>query len=132
MNVVLDNNILISALGWINGNEATVLDLCYKDRIKLLLSPDLLKEFDSVVLRDKFGFSLSEIEDFVDSLIKIGIFVNPKERVNIAIDEDDNRILELAYEGKAEYIVTGDDHLLKIKEFKGIKILKASEFLKLF
>ena len=45
-------------------------------------------------------------------------------------DPDDNKFIEAALEGKAEYIVTQDNHLLKIKEFKGIKIISPEEFIK--
>lgn len=49
--------------------------------------------------------------------------------IEITEDLEDNKILEAASEAKADYIISGDKHLLKLKEFKGIKIVKAKEFL---
>ena len=59
--------------------------------------------------------------------------VVPNKKIEIVKDDpDDNKFIETALEGKAEYIVTQDKHLLKIKEFKGIKIITPEEFIKLF
>ena len=59
--------------------------------------------------------------------------IKPERRISIIKqDEDDNRILECAIEGKAEYIISGDEHhLLPLNEYQGIKILSPAEFLKL-
>jgi|SRR3989344_7075655 len=132
MNVVLDTNILISALGWPNGNEAKILNLCYAKKLVLLMSPDLIEEFYDVASRPKLGFVLSEIEDFIASILEICKFINPQEKIEIIQDDSDNRLLELAYEGKSDLIITGDEHLLKLGEFKGIKVLRSIDFLKSF
>ena len=65
-------------------------------------------------------------------LLQISYLVEPKNKVN-AIKEDhmDNIVLETALEGKADYIISGDGHLLKLKEFKGTKIVNSKEFLDL-
>jgi predicted nucleic acid-binding protein len=47
-------------------------------------------------------------------------------------DPDDNKFIECALECKANYIISGDTHLLNLKEYEGIKIIKSSEFLKVF
>jgi putative PIN family toxin of toxin-antitoxin system len=98
----------------------------------LLISPDLIEELYDVASRPKLGFALSEIEDFIASLLEICKFIDPQEKINLIQDESDNRILELAYEGKSDNIITGDEHLLKLGEFKGIRILRSKDFLKSF
>ena len=55
----------------------------------------------------------------------------PSKQLKVVRDEADNRVLEAALEGKVNYIISGDKDLLDIKEFQGIKILSANEFLKL-
>jgi predicted nucleic acid-binding protein len=55
--------------------------------------------------------------------------VKPRQRLGVLDDEPDNRILECAVEGKADYIVSGDHHLLRLKRFGSIAILGASELL---
>ncbi len=58
------------------------------------------------------------------------MLVEPEEEVNIVKDDvSDNKFVEAAVIGKADYIITQDNHLLKIKEFKGIKILTPKDFL---
>lgn len=131
MKIVVDTNILISALGW-KGNEYTLLEKCINKKITLVISLDIIEEFRKVALRSKFGFTKEEVEDFTDALIETAIVVQPTEIIDI-IKEDlpDNRILECAIEGKANYIVSGDKHLLNLKEFKEIKISTSSEVLKI-
>ena len=72
-----------------------------------------------------------EKEDFVKNLIELSQSVDPKEKLEI-IEKDpaDNRVLEAAVESNADYIITGDNHLLELKEFKNVKILNADEFLR--
>jgi len=57
--------------------------------------------------------------------------VEPKEKFNtIKDDPSDNKIIECAKEGKSDFIITNDNHLLKLKEFEGIRIVTPKEFLK--
>lgn len=131
MRVVLDTNILISALGW-KGNEYNLMKKCMKEEITLIISLDILEEFREVALRPKFRFEKEEIEEFIDAMIRSGEVIQPTKKINI-IKEDpsDNRILECAIEGKAKYIISGDNHLLKLEEFEDIKIIKSGEFLEI-
>ena len=64
-------------------------------------------------------------------LIQNSFIVNPKIKSDISKHEEDNRFIEVAIGGNAEYIVSQGKHLLEIKEYKGIKILNPEEFLKI-
>ena len=55
--------------------------------------------------------------------------IEPSSKFNAVRDKKDNKIIECAFDGKADYIVTGDPDLLILKEFRGIKIITAREFL---
>ena len=128
---VFDTNILISAFiskGAPYQAMISVLD----GKVKLCLSSDILKEFQDVIRRKKFGFSKEKIEQMVMMVIDISEMADPKEKVNI-IEEDpqDNKVIECAIASDADYIVTGDPHLLKIKRWKGVKIINVNEFLEL-
>ena len=92
---------------------------------------DLIKEFLEVFKRDKFSFIAEEDkQEFITHLLKVCYLIDPKTKINVIQDDpDDNIVLECAFEGKADYIISGDPHLLKLKEFKGIKIVKPNEFL---
>lgn len=129
--VVLDTSILISALGWKKGNPRKIFEGCLSGEYQLIESMDLIKEFLEVFQRDKFSFIAGEDkQEFITNLLKICYLVDPKIKIEIIHDDpDDNIVLECASKGKASYIISGDLHLLKLKEFKGIKIVKPNEFL---
>ena len=130
MKITVDTNVIISALGW-NGPEFKLMDLVFNKKINLVLSTQILEEFIGTAKSEKFNFSDEEIDDFSDALLNTAKIVFPEENISkIKEDPQDNRMLECALAGNAKYIITGDGHLLKLKEFKGIKIMNASKFLK--
>src|SRR3989338_6737948 len=130
--VVLDTNTHISALGWKDGNPRKVLELCILGKCRLMESLELIKEFVFVISRPKFSFiNEEERNQLLIFLLQISILVEPKQKFNVCEDPKDNMILECAVEGNADYIVSGDHHLLKLKEFKGVKIVTAKKFLEL-
>lgn len=132
MRVAVDTNVLISALGW-NDAEAAVLEMVFDCTLELCLSVQILSEFYRVVKYPKFGFTDEEIDGFIGRLLPNVILLNPSKKINaVEADPDDEKIIECAVEGKSSYIITGDKHLLQLGEYKGIKILKAPEFLQLF
>ena len=132
MRIVLDTNIFISALGWKGGNEYNIVKKCFKKELILICSPEILEEFKIVSLRPKFRFSPEEIDEFISALIEASEIVEPEEQLKIIVsDPADNKFLDAAVAGKAKYIISGDKHLLDLKEFKGIKIIRPADFLAL-
>jgi len=129
--VVLDTNVIISALGW-NGAEREVLELCLKRKIQLIESRPLLDELIKVLSRPRFKFiNAKKKTELLDSLIQISEAVAPTEKINAVKDDpSDNKFLETAVEGKADYIISGDNHLLKLRRFRRIRIVNAKEFLR--
>jgi putative PIN family toxin of toxin-antitoxin system len=132
MKIVCDTNILISAYRFAKGKPDQVLEKVRQENIELIISPPILLEFQNV-LRRKFDCSESLIKALTENLERISEKVIPSLRLSvIKEDESDNRILECAVEGKCDYIISGDEHhILPLKQYKGIKILRASEFLNL-
>jgi len=127
--VIFDTNILISALLG-RGPPSEALMIALKGKVHLVTSIELFSEFLKGMRRNKFGIPRNAQDRFASVIYILSDFVEPQERVNIiTIDEADNRILEAALEGKVNYIVSGDKHLRKLKEFKGIKILSARKFI---
>lgn len=136
MRVVLDANVIVSAL--INANPLSppkrVLD-CWRDEVFLLLvSEDILTEISRVLryprIRKRHQLTDSQIDDFMILLADEAILSIPQERLHISPDQADNRYLECAVAGGAQFIVTGDHkHLLPIGEYRGIKIIPPSMFL---
>lgn len=127
--VTFDTNILVSATIY-EGNEFEVLKLARLGKFKLVLSLQILKEFRNVILREKFGYSPLIVETVIKNVLSICEITVPKENLDV-IKEDpgDNKILECAISGKVDYIVSGDNHLLKLGEYKGIKIVKTKDIL---
>ncbi|MFH1376308.1 MAG: putative toxin-antitoxin system toxin component, PIN family [Candidatus Woesearchaeota archaeon] len=129
--VVLDTNILISALGW-NGKPRQIFQKCIEGDLELIISKEQLKELNKVMNYPKFKFSDEQKETFISIILEIAKVVEIKNSLKVIKDDpDDNMILETALASNVDYIISGDPHLLNLEEFKGIKILKASDFLDL-
>ena len=128
MIVTLDTNIFISALFW-NGNERILLNKCKVKELELIISPDILEEID-VVLEYKFSYPDDKKADFLRNIIMMSKLIFPNVEIDvIKNDPTDNRILECAVSGNANYLISGDKHLLNLKEHEGIMILNAKDFL---
>jgi putative PIN family toxin of toxin-antitoxin system len=129
--VVLDTNVIVSALLF-GGYPERVFLAGLRGEIQLLTSHALLEELESV-LRVKFRLSLRFVKDTLELFKTVAELVETTSQLKvIAEPDDDNRVLECAVDGNAEFIVTGDTkHILPLKEYKGIKILRPSEFAKI-
>lgn len=127
---VVDTNILVSASFW-KGNPYRIIRLAGRKEIEAFASAKILEEYARALRRD-FKMQENEIGERTGNLLKMIKLVEPKAKITeIKEDPEDNRVLEAAVEAGANYIVSGDGHLLKLKEFRGIKIIKARQFLEL-
>ena len=130
--VVLDTNILISALGW-EGNPRAIFKKAIDKEFELILSSKQLGELLRVLNYPKFKFTDEQKERFLSILLSMAALVKTKSEIDIIKeDPDDNIILEPANEMKISYIISGNEHLLKLKEFKDAKIVTAKKFLDIF
>ena len=129
LKITVDTNILVSAT-IVRGNEFELLKLAKENKIKLILSLDIIKEFKGVILRPKFSYPLEFINNEMRKILEISEIVFPKIRINVIKEDlEDNRILECAITGNSDYIVSGDEHLLKLKKYKDIRIVKSKDIL---
>lgn len=127
--IILDTNILISALGW-EGNPKSIFNKVIDGEFELILSYKQLNEMLRVLNYPKFKFTDEQKDRFLLVLLEISTLVETKHKVDIIKeDPDDNLILEPSNEMEIDYIISGNDHLLKLKEFKNTKIVTAKEFL---
>jgi putative PIN family toxin of toxin-antitoxin system len=126
--VVFDTNIFISALV-IPGSlaEKAILRIVEEEDV-LVISKDIIDEVLSV-LSSKFGRDREELSHVAVTLSEFGELVKPARRINLLKDEPDNRILECAIYGKADLLVTGDKEILRLREYKGVKITSLKEYL---
>jgi uncharacterized protein len=129
--VVLDTNIIISSL-W-GGNPGKVIALWDKSLFITLISREIMDEYLDVLSR--FKAADEDLEQFIMLFMSRNKsqIIKTYSRINtIKTDPADNKFLECAVDGSAKFIVSGDMHLLGLKEYKKIRILTPSEFIKLF
>jgi len=131
MNVVLDINILISA-AIAKGKPRRLLIKGINKEFDIVASKQLLNELKEVISRPKLKLSLTEADKFVSTVKRTVKLVEINSNFKV-VEEDpaDDSILNVAYDSKADYIVSGDSHLLNLKKFKKIKIVTADEMLKI-
>jgi len=100
-------------------------------RHQIVCSRQMLSEFAEVMSREKFrDLSRSQVDSFLSILLRRAALVSIKQtRRAIAEDPEDDMVLSTALEGNASYIVSGDEHLLHLKRFKGVKIVTVEEML---
>lgn len=131
LKAVLDTNVYLSGIIF-GGNPRHILDLIIQKKITAITSPAILLEI-SQKLEQKFSWSEEQILVTIKTLAKTTTVVSPKKRLNIVkADKNDNKIIEVGIEGAANYIITGDKHLLKIKKYQNIKIVSPIEFLSIY
>ncbi len=125
--VVLDTNVIISSIFW-EGKPYEIVRRGILGKYRLITSAEIM---DEVVdrLRNKFQFPEEGIQQLIDILLTYSHVVETTSKFDIVRDKKDNKIIECAFDGEADYIVTGDVDLLELKEFRGIKIRTAREFL---
>lgn len=128
--LVLDTNLLVSAvLG--EGHPRTLLRSCIDGAHKLLGSPATIGEFSEVLARPKFRMTGEEVARAVAVLVQTAELVETSSRLAVVTaDPDDDRFLELAVDGKADLLVSGDRHVLDLQEFAGIPIVRAADAVK--
>jgi putative PIN family toxin of toxin-antitoxin system len=134
MRVVLDVNVLVSAFISAGGSPGKILDLWEQEQFDLVVSSPILEELERVIHYPKIQQKYNLPEEHIDKVLGLignqAIAVNPSKKLYvIERDPSDNRYLECAKEGSASYIVTGDKHLLDLKEYNGIMILTPTGFL---
>lgn len=127
--VVLDSNVIVSGLGW-SGAPARILDAALDGQLVLVTSPPLLAELRRVLGYPKLAKVLGGAQQIVDLVEANSVVVIPARVIAAVSDESDNRVLEAAVEGAADYIVSGDDHLLGLGSFQRIPVMAPREFLK--
>jgi putative PIN family toxin of toxin-antitoxin system len=134
LKAVLDANLFVSALLTTKGNPAKILNRWKAGSFDLVISLPILREIERVILypkiKKRLNWTGAETSEFLLGLTQFSIVVSGKSEVDV-IKEDptDNKYLACAHEGQADFIVTGDQHLLKEGKYKGTKITTPKEFL---
>jgi putative PIN family toxin of toxin-antitoxin system len=124
-----DSNIYVSALQF-GGPPLQFLNAARHGAFQLAISGSIIEEVRGVLL-NKFHWSDYRLEEAISALRDFTLLVNPTQTVSVAEDSDDNRIIECALTSGSQFIVSGDNDLLRLIQYKDIRILKVVEFLNL-
>jgi len=129
--IILDTNVLVSALIQRNFPYLIISELFIEDKVTLCISDELMLEYYEVLNRKKFA----KYPDFVNAAEKLlatvetkGAKFYPKTKVSLISDQDDNRLLELAEESKANYLITGNSNDFTMNSYKKTKIVTPKEY----
>ena len=128
MNVVIDTNVLVSGIFW-SGKPRKLLELWVEEIVTLIATPQILSEYLDVIQRlQKHDVELAQ--KWKEFIVENTVITHSNINVSICRDKKDNMFIECALSCGSEYIISGDDDLLSLKEFEKIKIVTVAEFLK--
>jgi uncharacterized protein len=132
MKIVLDTNVFISGI-FFSGPPFQILRAWKNKRLQIILSQDILIEYQRVAESLTIKYPSIDILPIIELVTVHGQFVDTKNfDITVCEDPDDNKFIECAIASNTKIIVSGDKHLLKIKEFKGIKVYKPREFVEIY
>ena len=108
MIIVLDTNVLVSALLKPKSHPAHILNAILNEKVTLLFDNRILEEYKRVLLRPRFGFSVEIVEPLLDYIESEGEFVAANYSGRQFEDDEDKKFYEVAVTGGADYLVTGN------------------------
>lgn len=130
MRVVFDTNIYISAFAIPGGNADEAYVEAIRGKVELFTSVAILTE-TARVLQTKFDWTEDKVRDALHDISETATVLRPRPSLHLLKDEPDNRILECAVAAHAQWIVTGDRHLLALKRHGDCDIISLAGFLTL-
>lgn len=128
MKAVFGTSIYISAFVIPGGNAERAYLYALDGDFELCTSIAILTEL-ARKLDEKFGWEKEKIEQLITSISNLATTFKTSPRLKVLSDDPDNRILECALDAAAEFVVTGDKHLLDLTRYQDIEIIKLSAFL---
>ena len=129
MKIVLDTNVFISGI-FFGGPPSQILQSWRKSQIKIVLTEQILEEYQRVSEELSAKYPSINIEPIIELFTIFGEFVETKGITEtICEDPDDNKFIECAIASQSKLIVSGDKHLLKISGYKKIEVLKPRDFI---
>jgi len=126
--IVIDTNIYISAIFW-GGKPRAIVDLGRTGQVLIFTSSEIEEEIEKK-LKTKFGLSNEEAAQILLDFSTFTVPVKVSRRIKVIDDDpDDDKFVECAVASRAGFVVSGDKHLLDLKEYEEIKIMRAADFL---
>jgi len=136
LKVVLDANIFVSALINPHGKPAQILNYVFENKIRLFTSSSIIEELERVLsysrLMKRHGLEKEELKEFISDLLSIMSLVEERKTIEVIMDDpSDNKYLSCALNAKVDFIVSGNVHLLNLKEYEGIRITTPAQLLEI-
>ncbi len=130
MRVVLDTNVFVSAI--LGRSLHSLFDYWLTNKFTLIVSDEIVQEYYGVLKRPKFKLPSEILDPIFAQIFQLAEFVTPENFYEVILtDPSDNKFLEAAIAGHAEYLISGDKHLLDLTVFEGIAIINARQFIML-
>jgi putative PIN family toxin of toxin-antitoxin system len=137
--VVLDTNVLVSALLTPDSPPAEILEFVLEGRLRILISPAIIREIGLVFqyprlkkTMQKHRLSAEEVEEAILKILKVAIITAGEKIIQgVSRDPADDLILSCAAEGQADFVISGDKDLTELGSFEGIRIMEPANFLQL-
>ena len=132
---MIDTNVIVSGLMRRSGPPAEALNAAKERVFSWIISPHLINEAEGLLsrphIRRHIALSDEAMAEFFAEVSNVAILVEPGDRLDVSRDADDNRVLEAAVAGGADFIVTGDRDLLELGMHAGIQIVSPAGFVAL-
>lgn len=128
---VFDTNIFVSSIFWEKGNPHKAVELALEKKIDVFTSVEILQELERILRRD-FKEPDEMIQKQLMLILEYANVTAVTKKVDVITkDPEDNKILACAISCNADYIVTGDKHLLELKEYENVEIVTAKVFVEI-
>ena len=136
---VLDTNVWVSAILTPGNPPAKILELALTGKIRLIISPGIIREIGQVLKYPKVKKALNkqritsqDVDEVILKLLKVGLITSGEIlAAGVSDDPADDMVIACALEGHADFIISGDHHLTDLEDYQGIKIVAPSTFLAL-
>ncbi|MBD5426601.1 MAG: putative toxin-antitoxin system toxin component, PIN family [Treponema sp.] len=127
MRIVIDTNVVASGIVF-GGKSERLLELAIKNDVEMCVSPQILAEYDEIIVRLSAKYPNRTIAISLKDLTDNALLVTPSQTITVCRDPDDNKFIECAMEGKCLYIVSGDNDLLDLRSYADVEIVTVAEF----
>ena len=125
----MDTNVLVSAMIHPGGIPARILDLILGGQVKVVLDHRIYAEYQDVLLRPEFGFAPESVKNVLEFLLQSGERVYSVKTAVALPDAYDGKFLEVAIDGAADFLVTGNLKHFPVRQRHGVHVLSPREFL---
>ncbi len=132
MKVVLDTNVIVSGLLQAFGPSGEIVRMVSSGELRLCYDARTFSEYKEVLLRPKFSFNPTDVEDLLTQIKACGFIVAATPLNSHLPDPNDEPFLEIALAGKTQCLVTGNSKHYPLKKREGMQVVSPKEFLEIY